>query len=231
MESSPDLSNKDACLKPEALLWLGRAATLVGQSDLLMDRVKFTSAIDRLRVEASREGGVMEIFQILYRALAEFESKTPAGMSGAFIPVGNSFDAYSALAKLFETAKSDVMIIDPYMDQTALTDFAAAIPEGVKIRLLADSAYIKGSLEPAARSWIAQHAAVRPLELRFAPARALHDRAIIVDTAQAWTLTQSLKDFAKRSPAEIVRADSIADLKIGAYEEIWRTSTVVPPPA
>jgi len=227
LESPPDLSNKYACQQSTALLWLGRANALVGQFGLIMDMAKFPSAMDRLRLESSGESAVVEIFQILYRALGELESKAPAGMTGAFIPVGNLFDAYSALAKLFEAAKSDVMIVDPYMDQTVLTDFASAIPEGVKIRLLADSAYGKPGLEPAAKSWITQHGAARPLELRIAPARALHDRAIIVDTVQAWTLTQSLKDFAKRSPAEIVRVDSIADLKIGAYAEIWSNSTVV----
>jgi hypothetical protein len=33
-----------------------------------------------------------------------------------------------------------------------------------------------------------------------------------------------LKDFAKRAPAEIVRADSIAALKVDAYEHIWASA-------
>jgi hypothetical protein len=65
--------------------------------------------------------------------------------------------------------------------------------------------------------------ATRPLEIRLAPARSLHDRLIIVDGAQAWTLTQSLKDFAARSPATIVKVDGeTAGLKICAYDAIWR---------
>jgi len=43
----------------------------------------------------------------------------------------------------------------------------------------------------------------------------------------AWILTQSLKDFAKRAPAEIVRADDTAALKIDAYEAIWASAVVV----
>jgi hypothetical protein len=60
-----------------------------------------------------------------------------------------------------------------------------------------------------------------------APAKALHDRAIFIDKTTAWTLTQSLKDFAKRSPAEIVRADDVAALKIDAYENIWAKAKIV----
>jgi hypothetical protein len=50
----------------------------------------------------------------------------------------------------------------------------------------------------------------------------LHDRLIIVDWSQVWTLTQSLKDFAARSPASVIRVDGdLARLKIDAYEQLW----------
>jgi hypothetical protein len=55
----------------------------------------------------------------------------------------------------------------------------------------------------------------------------LHDRAIFIDSTNAWLLTQSLKDFAKRSPAEIVRANDTATLKIAAYEAIWDGAVIV----
>ena len=74
---------------------------------------------------------------------------------------------------------------------------------------------------------MAQYGAARPLQVRLAPPKALHDRAIFTDQTTAWTLTQSLKDFAKRSPAEIVRADDIAALKIAAYEAIWANAQIV----
>jgi hypothetical protein len=38
-----------------------------------------------------------------------------------------------------------------------------------------------------------------------------------VDGDKAWTLSQSLKDFAKRSLAEIVKADDTASPKVDAY--------------
>jgi hypothetical protein len=69
---------------------------------------------------------------------------------------------------------------------------------------------------------MAQHGPKRPLAVRLAPPRVLHDRLIIVDGNQIWILTQSLKDFASRSPAAIVRVDGdAAGLKIDAYRRIW----------
>ena len=90
----------------------------------------------------------------------------------------------------------------------------------VLLRLLTDEGGARPDLEPAGRRWREQYPA-RPIEIRLAPARALHDRAFNVDSAQAWTITQSLKDFATRARGEIVRADDIADLKIAAHEDIW----------
>lgn len=147
------------------------------------------------------------------------------GLAGSFVPVGNSFDAFTALTKIFEGATVDVMIVDPYMDQAALVDFGLAVPEGVPLRLLADTNDHKATLKPAAEKWVAQYGTNRPLSVRLAPGKSLHDRAIFIDRREAWTITQSLKDFAKRAPAEIVRADSIAALKVDAYEHIWATAS------
>jgi hypothetical protein len=101
------------------------------------------------------------------------------------------------------------------------------MPEGVPLRLLADEKDFKPTLVPASERWVQQYAGKRPLEVRLAPPRSLHDRAIIVDKKSAWTLTQSLKDFATRSHAEIVSAADIADLKIPAYEDVWSRSKVL----
>jgi hypothetical protein len=92
---------------------------------------------------------------------------------------------------------------------------------------MADQANVKPSLQTASYKWVQQHGKNRPLLVRLAPQKSLHDRAIFIDQTTAWTLTQSLKDFAKRSPAEIVRADDTAALKIAAYEEIWASAQVI----
>ena len=106
-----------------------------------------------------------------------------------------------------------------------LTEFALLAPEHVAIRLLADQNLHKATLKPAATRWVAQHGAARPLEVKLAPPKTLHDRLIAVDGVNAWTLTQSLNAFATRSPASILRADpETAALKIASYEAMWQTA-------
>ncbi len=108
------------------------------------------------------------------------------------------------------------------MDEKAVTDFAPLIASGITIRLLSDAQSSKPTLGPAAKRWAIQYGSAHPLESRLAAARSLHDRLIVIDGQEAWVLTQSLKDFAVRAPASIIRVDrQIAEMKIGAYEALW----------
>jgi hypothetical protein len=119
-------------------------------------------------------------------------------------------------------------MVDPYADAKALTDYAVLAHENVTIRLLSDTATCyQASLKPAAQHWRQQHGALRPLEVRLAPAKALHDRLIQVDGSTVWALGQSFKDLAARSHTSLVRmmdAEATA-LKIAAYESLWQDST------
>ena len=214
-------------LSTEHHQWIGRADALIGLGGPLGDQMDWRSAVAKLQQLARRPSGLEEMKIVLFRVLAAAELKAPPGVGGAFIPVGNNFDAFAALSKLLQTATKDVLIVDPYMDESALTEFGSAVPVGVMLRLLSDQASNKPTLAPAAKKWIEQFGVLRPLAVRLAPAKTLHDRAIFIDQTTAWLLTQSLKDFAKRSPAEIVRADDTAELKVNAYELIWASAQVL----
>ena len=49
---------------------------------------------------------------------------TPVAGDGAFIGAGDVLDAYTAIGKVLATAKVGVLIVDPYMNEKAVTDFA-----------------------------------------------------------------------------------------------------------
>jgi hypothetical protein len=222
-EIPTDLAGPGA-LSPESHHWLGRAAMLVGETSNMVDPISFVSASDMLVGSTIlRELNANQIVTILHRALARAEQNAPAAVQGAFIAVGATFDAYQAIGKVLSAATSDVLIVDAYMDSKVLTDFAPCAPERVSIRLLSDSRHTtQAALQPPAARWAQQYAALRPLEIRLTAPRLLHDRLIVVDGADVWSLTQSLKDFAARSPASVLRVDAdLARLKREAYEQMW----------
>lgn len=224
IETMPDFYSGKAW-SADTHTWVGRADAIVTQGGDESDRIEWRTATSLLELQPHNAISLM--IRILYRVLAAAELKAPAGAKGTFIPVGSSFDAFAALTKLLGVAARDILIVDPYMDETALTEFGGSVPPSIPLRLLSDQSSVKPSLASAAKAWVAQHGAARPLGVRLAPPKALHDRVILIDGKTAWTLTQSLKDFAKRAPAEIVRTDDTAALKISAYEAVWSTATVV----
>lgn len=221
---TPDMSGAHP-ITPDMLKWLGRASVLVAQASDAVDQAMLRLASDNL-TGVLRQSNAHQITTIVHRALAQAEARVPPGMQGAFLPVGAAFDVLQALAKVLGEAKDDVLIVDPYMDEKVLTDFARLIRERTSIRLLSDVFYTKPeAVMPAAERWAKQYGDVRPLEVRQTAPRALHDRLIFVDGRIAWSLTQSLKDFANRAHASILRiTGELAELKLEAYGKIWEES-------
>lgn len=213
-------------LGPEVAPWLGRAAVLVEAGNNTGDSISFRSACDHLG--PLREMNAHMITSIIHRALARAEAKAPAAAQGAFVPVGAEFSILQAISKIVGDAKAEVLFVDPYLDHTALTSFAALVPVGIPIRLLSDGEYVKwiASLGPAIHKWSKEYGVKRPAAARVSLPRALHDRLLIVDGSDVWSLSQSLKDFATRSPGTILRVPpEIAAFKIDAYEALWASGT------
>ncbi len=162
-------------------LWLGRAGALVSEAGDVIDNNSWLSAVRNLQSAIFYSTGLEEIKLVLYRMLGRAELKAPPSARGAFIPVGSTFDAFAAFSKLLQTATSDILIVDPYLDEIVLTEFGQIVPEKVRLRLLSDEKQHKPTLSPAARRWVGQFSETRPLSVRLAFAGKLHDRLIIID--------------------------------------------------
>jgi len=169
-----------AVLSGELMKWIGQALAAIKEVGDVTIAGEAGAAANLLQTP-NRAHHFRAIVFALYRALAVVELKAPPSAQGAFIPVGNAFDAYAAIAKILGSAQKDVLIVDPYMDDSVLTDFAASLTEGVPLRLLTDQATAKPNLAPAATRWKAQYPN-RPLEVRLAPARTLHASGVLGKT-------------------------------------------------
>jgi hypothetical protein len=160
--------------------------------------------------------------------IAKLELKLPAGMQGAFIPAGGVHDGYQAASKAAGIAKKSVFFVDPYADDTLVSEFVALVPENVPAFIMSDEKDAKPSLKPGAERWVKQHGATRPLSVRLAPPKSLHDRLLVIDSSVAFAVGQSFKDFAKRAHSSLVRVDpDTAARKIEAHITMWNAAKVV----
>lgn len=223
LASAPNFRESDR-LRPEETVWMAKAYALLTEASMVQEAVAvqfqmemLTDALPHLR--SSYAGKLMGA---VHRAMAVAELRAPTAVRGAFISAGNAFDAMAVVGRVLAEAATSARIVDPYMDEKALTDFALLAAPTAKIELLADSASVKPSLKPAVTRWQEQYSSDRSLEARLSAPRALHDRLIIIDGLKVYTLTQSLNAFAARSPASIVRLEGDAvPLKIAAYDSFW----------
>jgi hypothetical protein len=216
-------------ITPEIDRWLGRAAYLVTEAGVGSDPFSFTTASDGLNNSIMRDLYAHQISAIIFRALAFTEAKAPTSARGGFVGVHQDLDALQVVGKLLAEARQGVLIVDPYMDAKVFTDFGPTAPLGATVRLLTDSHYTRvEAVRPAMLRWIQQFGATRPIEVRLSAPRTLHDRLIFADGTMVWSLTQSLKDFAGRSPALAQRLDpDPAKMKIDFYEGVWAAATPV----
>lgn len=221
---TPDFSGWDPITDAQNR-WLGKVCALVAAGGDAADSVMINVAAQNM-VGPLRHSNAQMINAILHRTLAVAELKAPVSAQGAFIPAGSAFTALAAIGKVLKTSTADVLLVDPYMDDKALSDYAVLADERVTCRLLADGSSYKPSLKPAVIAWISQYGASRPLEVRLTSPRAIHDRLVIIDGLTVFTLTQSLNAFATRAPASVVRVDpETGRLKIAAYADIWANAS------
>lgn len=184
VDSMPDIRDDTDEIK----IWLGRLQALVEETGNVADAVGLTTQAKHLRNRQLAPFAVEEIKSIMFRALARAEVRAPAAARGAFIAAKSPFDAFAAVGKVLSEARADLLIVDPYMDAALLTEFAPLAAEGVVLRLLSDEASIKDSLKPAAERWQNQHGDRRPVEVRLAAARSLHDRSVFIDRSTPGSL-------------------------------------------
>ncbi|HGN0628756.1 TPA: hypothetical protein ACKRM8_006098 [Pseudomonas aeruginosa] len=211
----------------EGPLWLGRVHVIIERADVGADALLFSNMATNLsQSPLLKERERTKLMIVAYRALAKLEASSPPSFGGMFVHPGNVFDAFTAIAKVLGQATIDLLIVDPYADEKILTEFGGSVAPGVPIRILADRNDYKRNLSTAVSRWQQQNGDARPVELRLAVPKRLHDRAIFVDRRDAWTLTQSIKDFAVRSPGHVTRVDNIGSEKREAYETIWEESEV-----
>ena len=174
----PDLTT--GAITPEVTRWLQRAAGLVERTGgSLADTIQLKVAADNLD-GLLRARNAHTIVTIVHRALARVELKVPPEGRGAFVAVGNAFEAFAAMRKILASATSDVLFVDARAEATILTDYAVLAPEAVTVRVLTEQAahseFDRGRRAPLGKAVRRGAAASRALGANGGVARAT-DRA------------------------------------------------------
>jgi len=150
---------------------------LIANNSGLLQRME---GIERKQIETDQK------FEQVFKAL---ERKDVIPNQGVFFD-GQVFDAYELASKIIRSAKSSIVLIDNYMDETTLTHLAKKA-EGVKVHLLTKT--ISKQLKLDVNKANAQYD-----NFKVSTFTQSHDRFLIIDGKEVYHLGASLKDLGKK---------------------------------
>ena len=154
-----------------------------------------------------------------YDAVGAFSR--PVDANPVYLPAGSQHDAYVELRKIVQLAKSDMLIVDPYVDET-LWDLLSNMQSSVKLRVLTQQ--MKKDFRLEARKFSAQHG--NAIEVR--TTSKYHDRFIVQDNQSCWHIGASIKDAGNKAFAfsELLRPE-LVKFVIADVENEWSASSPV----
>lgn len=201
------------------MAWMGRVkAALIawdaGQSAML----PFIES--RLYALASQEveRGYRELLALIHQARASLRLRiTPTSVVAG---KGMVFEYFDGVRKIVESATSDTLFVDPYLDADFVARYLAYVPAGVPIRLLTREKL--ATLLPAVDTFAAQHQE----KVQVRSTDKIHDRYVFVDGKECFQSGASFKDGARNAPTTLTQiTDAFAAVQ-QTYENIWAAAKV-----
>ena len=153
---------------------------------------------------------------LLKSIITELQIDVPEEVKGAYEP-GEEYASYRDLKAFINLARTEVFIVDTYLDESIFDIYVNRVEPAVNVRILTRSP------STVVRTVAAKYAAGHTrFELRVT--NDAHDRVLFVDD-RCWVIGQSIKDAARKKPTYIIEV--MAPPMQNIYEQIWATATRV----
>jgi hypothetical protein len=156
----------------------------------------------------------------LHTARADLLLKT-RGPVNVVIPDAMVFDYFDQLRRIIETAKTDILFVDPYLNAEFVSRYLPHVTSGVTVRLLGH--HKASSLLSAAEAFAKQYG--HRIEIR--SAANLHDRWLFIDGRDCYQSGASFKDGAKKATTTITQITDAFTAMHQAYQSIWNNANVL----
>jgi hypothetical protein len=177
--------------------------------------------------QISNRIAIDELNKLLREIGWEFRDNGLLPVSGSvrelFFGERSEHDAYVEIRALLQRAEKDLVIVDPYIDQSILTLLSACIKPGMSVRLLTSRVPNDFALE--GKKWTAQH---KGLVLEVRKTKEFHDRFIILDNTVCWHVGSSIKDAGQKAfMLSQIEDDNNRAALIAQLTKSWASATMV----
>jgi hypothetical protein len=205
----------------EGLGWLGRAAAIIEQWDMVK-LFLFNLGMNKFNGLSSvgSEQGFREMMVLLYQARTDLRMRT-LGPTNVALPQGRVFDYFDEIRKAIELASQDVLFVDPYLDAEFVSRYLPHVRAGVTVRLLTSDKRL-GTLLPAVDLFARQGG----LSITVRSTAGLHDRYIFVDEENCYQSGASFKDGAKQAPTTLTQITDAFGAVWDTYQKLWSSARI-----
>ena len=207
---------------PENEAWIGRACVLIGRWDpayKLVARGLVDQFWDNKAVTSYR--GQTALISLLHQARSDLRLSTLGPVNTA-IGQGMVFDYFDELRQIIETARTDILFVDPYLDANFVQRYLPHVGAGVSVRLLGRHNF--AGLVSATTMYATQTGS--KIEVR--SSKDFHDRYIIIDGTACYSSGASFKDGGTRTATTITQiTDAFAAVRV-TYEDLWQKAAPAP---
>ena len=196
--------------------WLGRACAVIERWNAAKG-IMFSAYATRLNgptLGVDPEPFYRNMLTMMHQARADLQFQTVGPLTIA-VAQGSYFDYFDELRKVIETAKTDLLFVDPYLDGEFVARYLPNVTTGVKVRLLSSEKI--ASLLPAVEAFSKQDAT--QIVVRTSPN--LHDRYLLVDANCCYQSGASFKDGAKNAPTTLTQITDAFTAVQSIYENLW----------
>ncbi len=203
----------------ENLSWLGRASAVVALWDPLKG-VTFDRYVNKVHAVMALDAdqGFRGVVTMLHKVRHDLRLKTVGPLTVA-IGQGGVFDYFDEVRKVIESAKVDLLFVDPYLDAEFVSRYLPHVSAGVTVRLLARERI--ATLLPAVALLRQQTGLL--IEVR--SAGGFHDRYVFVDRSECYQSGASFKDGAKKAPTTLTQIVDAFSAVSSTYEQTWVAAT------
>ncbi|MGL4944341.1 MAG: ORF6N domain-containing protein [Thermoguttaceae bacterium] len=158
-------------------------SAFVAMRKMLAGNALLTQRVDKIEIKQ------LETDQKIERVFKALENQSEPPREGIFFD-GQVFDAYTFVADLIKNAKSDIVLIDNYVDESVLTLLSKRKPNVVATIY---TKTVNNTLKLDLQKHNAQYPAIEIKTLADS-----HDRFLIIDRKELYHIGASLKDVGKK---------------------------------
>jgi hypothetical protein len=205
---------------PENLSWLGRASAVMHLWDPVRAAM-FNCHVSNIHkpLAITAEQGFLGAITMLHQAGHELRLQTVGPLTVA-VGQGSVFDYFDEVRKVIESARTDLLFVDPYLDAEFVSRYLPHVTQGVSVRLLGRERMT--TLMPAVELLRQQTG----LGIEIRTAGGFHDRYVFVDKQSCYQSGASFKDGAKKAPTTLTQIlDAFAAVS-STYESLWASASV-----